>query len=177
MDGARIYNAAASMGTSLKEITTDRGVDILSLGGTKNGMMFGEAVVLINPAYAIDFLFYQKQGMQLASKMRFIAAQFNAMLSNNIWYENAGHANRMAQVLADKIATVPEVTVTQPVLVNAVFATVPETIIPFLQEQSFFYVWNETISEVRWMTSFDTTEEDIERFVTLLTNLIAKHKA
>jgi len=165
VDGARIANAAASLGVTLADITRHAGVDILSFGGTKNGMMYGEAVILFDRRYAANFRFIRKQGMQLASKMRFIAAQFEALLANDLWLRNAIHANTMAQQLATSAAVIPGVTITQNVQSNAVFAVIPHDCIARLQEYYFFYVWNEPRGEVRWMTSFDTTEEDVRNFV------------
>ena len=165
VDGARIANAAVSLGTTLKEITADVGVDVLSFGGTKNGMMYGEAVIFFDQELAADFKYIRKQGMQLPSKMRFIAAQFEAMLAGNLWRRNATHANRMAQILGGELAKLSQVKINQPVETNGVFATIPKKYIPALQKKYFFYVWDEEISEVRLMASFDTTEEDIRDFV------------
>ncbi len=171
MDGARISNAAASLGCDLRELTVDAAVDVLSFGGTKNGMMYGEAVVFFNPALATDFKYRRKQGMQLSSKMRFISAQFIAYLENDLWRKNATHANRMARLLETSVTGIPGVTITQKVQANGVFALVPPDIIPRLQKEYFFYVWDEDRSEVRWMTSYDTTEEDILKFSALLKKL------
>lgn len=168
MDGARICNAAVSLSVSFREITADAGVDVLSFGGTKNGLMYGEAIVFFNSDLARNFKYVRKQGMQLASKMRYIAAQFDALLSNGLWNKNAGHANRMARLLADEVDTIPEIKITQKVQINGVFAIIPPEIIPELQKESFFYVWDEETSEIRWMTSWDTTEEDVKGFVKLL---------
>jgi threonine aldolase len=168
VDGARIANAAASLKVRLSKMTSEAGVDVLSFGGAKNGMMYGEAVVFFNSSLAADFKFIRKQGSHLASKMRFISAQFQALLTNNLWKKNAAHANRMAQILALELAKVRHVEITQKVEANGVFAILPKEHIPALQKQYFFYVWNETTSEVRLMTSFDTTEEDITKFVALV---------
>ena len=168
MDGARISNAAASLKTSLRAITGDAGVDVLSFGGAKNGMMYGEAVVFFDPVLAQDFKYTRKQGTHLPSKMRFISAQFEALLSDDLWRQNASRANRMAQILAKELQEIPQVELTQKVESNGVFARVPPKYIPQLQKQYFFYVWDEAISEVRFMTSFDTTEEDIADFVALI---------
>jgi len=168
VDGARIANAAASLNITLKEITKDAGVDILSFGGAKNGMMYGEAVVFFDNSLARDFKYTRKQGTHLPSKMRFISAQFEALLANDLWLRNAQRANRMAQLLARELATVPQITITQQVEANGVFALLPKKYIPVLQKKYFFYVWNEETSEVRFMTSFDTTEEDISKFVALV---------
>jgi threonine aldolase len=165
VDGARLSNAAVSLDASLKEITADVGVDVLSFGGTKNGMIYGEAVVFFDSKRAAEFKYIRKQGMQLSSKMRFIAAQFEAMLSGNLWRRGPKHANRMAQLLADELGKLPQIKITQPVESNGVFAMIPRQYIPALQKKYFFYVWNEEISEVRLMASFDTTEDDIRDFV------------
>ena len=168
VDGARIANAAASLSVKLKEITRDAGVDILSFGGAKNGMMYGEAVVFFDQSLAKDFKYTRKQGTHLPSKMRFISAQFEALLTNNLWRQNAQHANRMAQLLAQQLEKVPQIRITQKVEANGVFALVPRRYVPLLQKKYFFYVWNEETSEVRLMTSFDTTEDDIAQFVSLV---------
>lgn len=168
MDGARIANAAASLGLGFKEITRDVGVDVLSFGGTKNGMMYGEAVVFFNKKHSEQFKYIRKQGMQLASKMRFISAQFESYLSNDLWLQNAMHANKMARLLANLVSEMSEIKITQKVESNGVFAIIPKELIPILQNEYFFYVWNEETSEVRWMTSFDTKEEDVYSFVELL---------
>ena len=173
MDGARIANAAVALDMNFKQFTNDAGVDILSFGGTKNGMMYGEAVVFFNLKLADDFMYTRKQGLQLASKMRYISAQFNAYLSNNQWSQTAKHANSMARLLAKELVVVPQVKITQPVQVNGVFAIVPEHIIEKLQAEYFFYMWDENRSEVRWMTSWDTTEEDIKNFVAKIKELLA----
>lgn len=168
MDGARICNAAVSLGVPLAEITASVGIDVLSFGGTKNGLMYGEAIVFFNRELERNFKYVRKQGMQLASKMRYIAAQFDAMLTDGLWHKNASHANRMARMLADEVSVIPGIEITQKVEINGVFAIVPPEIVPELQNEFFFYVWDEETSEVRWMTSWDTTEEDIREFVSLL---------
>lgn len=168
MDGARLANAAAGLGLKLRAITRDAGVDILSFGGAKNGMMYGEAVVFFDRKLAEDFKYTRKQGAQLPSKMRFISAQFEALLTDDLWHRNAEHANRMARLLAEQLAKVPQITVTQLVEANGVFAIVPRRYVPLLQKKYFFYVWNEEKSEVRFMTSFDTSVDDIADFVSLV---------
>jgi len=168
VDGARIANAAASLNVKLKETTRDAGVDILSFGGAKNGMMYGEAVVFFDKSLAKDFKYTRKQGTHLPSKMRFISAQFEALLTNDLWRQNAQHANQMAQLLAQELAKIPQITITQKVEANGVFALMPKRYVPLLQKKYFFYVWNEETSEVRLMTSFDTTEDDIADFVGLV---------
>jgi threonine aldolase len=168
VDGARIANAAASLNLNLKAITKDAGVDILSFGGAKNGMMYGEAVVFFDRNLAKDFKYIRKQGTHLPSKMRFISAQFEALFTKDLWRENAQHANHMAQLLAEELRKIPQIKITQKVEANGVFALVPKKYVPLLQKKYFFYVWNEETSEVRFMTSFDTTEEDIADFVGLV---------
>ena len=164
MDGARIANAAVSLGLDLREATRDLGVDILSFGGTKNGAMGAEAVVFFNKKFSRDFLYLRKQGMQLASKMRFISAQFEALLSNNLWRKNAEYANRMAQLLQKVISKIPNIKIVYKVEANGVFAQIPRAAIAELQKRYFFYVWDEERSLVRWMCSFDTTEQDVRQF-------------
>ncbi|HYF70379.1 MAG TPA: low specificity L-threonine aldolase [Ohtaekwangia sp.] len=172
MDGARIANAAAGLKKHLREITVDAGVDVLSFGGTKNGMMFGEAVLFFNPHLARHVKFIRKQEMQLHSKMRFIGAQFDALLSNDLWYRNATHANAMGEMLKQEIVQIPGVTITHPVDANGVFAILPKQVTEQLQQQFPFYVWNEKRGEVRLMCSFDTTPEDIRSFGSALRNLM-----
>ena len=172
MDGARLSNAAVCLGTDLRAITADAGVDVLTFGGTKNGMMYGEAVVFFNPDCSKDFKYIRKQGMQLGSKMRFISAQFEAFLSNDLWRRNAEHSNRIAQILYAGLQSIQEIRITQEVQTNAVFAVMPRELIPVLKKKYFFYDWNEDIDEVRWMTSFDTTEEDINCFVDALKEIL-----
>lgn len=165
MDGARIANAAVSLGLSLKEATRDLGIDVLSFGGTKNGLMGGEAVVFFHPRLAHDFKFLRKQGMQLNSKMRFVAVQFETLLSNQLWCRSAQHANQMAKILEAELRKLGGIEIVYPVEANGVFARIPRRAITEIQKRYFFYVWNEEESVVRWMCSFDTTEEDIREFV------------
>jgi threonine aldolase len=174
MDGARIANAAVTVGKGLREFTRDAGVDVLSFGGTKNGMMYGEAILFFNDTAREEFKYIRKQGMQLASKMRFISAQFLRYLSNKLWYETAKHANNMARLLADEASKIEGIEITQKVEANGVFAKVPPEIIPELQKEFLFYVWDHEKSVVRWMTSFDTTEQDIYDFVKLMRKLTEK---
>ena len=168
VDGARIANAAVSLNANLKEITADAGVDVLSFGGAKNGMMYGEAVVFFDKKRAEDFKYIRKQGMHLPSKMRFISAQFETLLGTDLWRRSAAHANRMARVLASELEKIPGIKLTQLVEANGVFAEIPEKFVPALQKKYFFYVWNEETSECRFMASFDTTEDDIRDFVALV---------
>lgn len=174
MDGARISNAAVSLDLDFRAFTRDCGVDVLSFGGTKNAMMLGEAVLFFNPKLTGLTKYIRKQSMQLYSKMRFVGAQFQAYFENNLWKETASHANKMAKLLEKEIIQIPEITITEPVDANGIFAAVPPEIIKPLQEKFFFYMWNEQKSEVRWMTSWDTTEDEIFEFVALIRKLLKK---
>ena len=173
MDGARLANAVVSLGLDFRTITKDAGVDILSFGGTKNGMLFAESVIFFNKVLSEDFKYIRKQSMQLASKMRFISAQFEAYLSNDLWKKNASHANNMARMLHDEVVNIKGIKITQKVESNGVFAIIPEESIRKLQKEYFFYVWDDKRSEVRWMTSYDTTETDIMNFTRLLKEIIS----
>ncbi len=164
MDGARLCNAAAALGQGLGEISGALGVDILSFGGTKNGLLLGEAVVSFHPELSRNTIFIRKQKMQLASKMRFIAAQFSALLSDGLWLENASHANHMAKLLAKKVANIPSIKIVQPVQANAVFASLPRKAINKLLKKYFFYTVDEDRNVVRWMCSWNTTEKQIADF-------------
>ena len=172
MDGARLANAAVSLGVGLNDTSGAVGVDLLSFGGTKNGLMFGDAIVAFNKDLAAALPYHQKQGLQLASKMRFMGAQFTALLSNDLWHRNAAHANRMAQCLAAGIKDMPGVKRTHPTDANAVFVCLPTECIVPLQEEFFFYVWDAKIGEVRWMTAFDTTEEDVNGFIAAIKRIV-----
>ena len=165
MDGARLFNAKVGLDCSLQAMTKDAGVDILSVGGTKVGLLFGEAVVFFDKKLAKTLRFHQKQSMQLPSKMRFISAQFHRLLKDELGTKSATHSNRMAQLLASKLSAFPEIIITKPVQTNAVFAILPKEWIAPLQEEVPFYIWNEQTNEVRLMCAFDTTEDEIERFV------------
>lgn len=171
MDGSRIANAAVSLNTEFSSFTRDAGVDVLSFGGTKNGMMFGEAVVFLNRDLAKNFKYIRKQGMQLHSKMRFISAQFEALLSNDLWKRNARHSNDMAKYFEQQLRTVKGVSITQSVDANGIFAQFPKKMIEELQKHTFFYVWNDKTSEVRLMCAFDTCREDIDNFISKLKEL------
>lgn len=168
MDGARIANAAVSLGLPFKDFTTDAGVDVLSFGGTKNGMMYGEAVCFLKPGLSDGFKYIRKQGMQLASKMRFISAQYIAYFRNNLWLKCAEHSNLMARKLAESIKNIRNIRITQPVQANGVFVVMPAEVAEIASREYFFYSWNEVISEYRLMTSWDTTEEDIISFAKVL---------
>ena len=172
LDGARISNAVASLGVSLKEATVDCGVDIMSFGGTKNGLMIGEAVLIFNDELKKYAAFYQKQTAQLFSKNRFIAAQFYALLKNDLWLRMATHANQMAAFLAESVAGLPGVTITQKVDANALFVIIPPHAVEPLRAKYRFYTWSEDTGELRWMCSFDTTREDVMDFVRALKSLI-----
>ena len=169
IDGARLFNAAAALGTTLKAATA--GADIVSLGGTKAGLMFGEAVVFLNQELYKDSQYFLKRSMQLASKMRFIACQFTAILNHNLWRDIAMHTNNMAQLLASRLEGFQQIKITQPADTNAVFATIPiEWNVP-LQSILPFYVWDEAINEVRWMCSFDLLPQHLDPFVKKITEL------
>ncbi|MBI5361581.1 MAG: threonine aldolase [Planctomycetes bacterium] len=176
VDGARLANAAAALDVPLRALTTDVGVDVVSVGGTKNGLMGAEAVVFPNGTRAADFEFVRKSGMQLASKMRFLAAQFDALFDGDLWLRSARHANHMAQRLARAVEHLPGVRLARPVEVNGVFVHLPRAAIAPLQARSYFYVWDAETCECRWMTSFDTTEEDVDRFADTVRELLEAHR-
>ena len=166
VDGARIANAAAALEASPREITKDLGVDVLTFGGTKNGLLGGEAVCFFDPGLSENVAPYvRKQAMQLASKMRFISAQFEALLSDDCWLRYASHANAMAQRLLAGVRDIPGITITRPVRANAIFATLSRDAIARVQEQFFFYCFDEALPEVRWMTHWATSESDVDAFV------------
>ncbi|GII80439.1 threonine aldolase [Sphaerisporangium rufum] len=165
MDGARLANAAAFLGCSLRDLTTDAGVDVLSFGATKNGALAGEAVVMLRPELAEPGRFLRRQTLQLASKMRFVSAQLTALLTDGLWRRNAAHANAMARRLADGIDDLPDLRIRWPVESNAVFASLPAPAISELQDRYLFHVWDPAAGVVRWMTAFDTSAEDVDRFV------------
>jgi threonine aldolase len=172
MDGARISNAAVSLGQTLRRATRDLGVDVLSFGGTKNGILGGEAVIFFNRALSGDFLYLRKQGMQLASKMRFMAVQFEALLTDDLWRRSAEHANRMARVLEEEVRKIPQVRIVWKVEANGVFAQIPQPAIERIKERYFFYPWIEDEGIVRWMCSFDTTEEDVKDFARFVSEAV-----
>jgi threonine aldolase len=172
MDGARISNAAAAQGLTLRQATRDLGVDVLSFGGTKNGLMGVEAVLFFRSELAQDFLFVRKQAMQLASKMRFMAVQMEALLTGDLWKRNAEHANRMARMLEGEVSKIPRVKIVHPVEANGVFVQIPQAAIKKIQDRYFFYVWSDEDSVVRWMCSFDTTEEDVRKFTAFVRAVI-----
>lgn len=171
VDGARIANACAALGVSLRELTTDCGIDLLTFGGTKNGLMMGECVVVFNKDLQEEARFVRKQSAQLASKMRYLSCQFTAYLTEDLWLKNAQHANAMARKLADALTDFPGVRFTQKVESNQLFLTMPREEIDHMLESYFFYFWDEAKDEIRLVTSFDTTEEDIEAFIRRLKRL------
>jgi threonine aldolase len=171
MDGARIANAAASLGLPLRAFTGDAGVDVLSFGGTKNGAVLAEAVVFFDAGLARDFRYVRKQSAQLASKSRFIAAQFLALFEGDLWLRSASHANEVTARLAEGLRAM-SVTITQEPQANEIFAILPSAVIEPLQDLCAFYVWNESTGEVRLVTSWDTTAEDIEGFLAGLRGLL-----
>lgn len=177
MDGARLSNAAAALNLPLRAFTRDAGIDVLSYGGTKNGAMLGEAIVVLTPDAADGLLYSRKFNMQLASKMRFVSAQLIALLEGDLWLRNAQHANDMARRLRDSIEqgvsnnTISGVSFTQPTQANGIFATLPHGVADQLREKFRFYDWDAARNEVRWMCSFDTTEDDVDAFVTELGRL------
>ena len=172
MDGARLCNAAAFLKVDLNEICGKVGVDVLSFGGTKNGMMYGEAVVFFDKELSKNFEFIRKQGMQLTSKMRYISAQFSAFLKADLWLHNAQHANQMAQLLAKELKRIPGLKITQKVEANMVYAVIPNHCITALQKKYYFHRFNERTCEVRLMCSFTTKKEDIFEFIEDLRKLI-----
>lgn len=174
LDGARIANAAAALGQPLRAFTRDAGVDVVSFGGTKNGLMFGEAIVVLNPEAAAGLKYIRKFNMQLASKMRFISAQLVALMEGDLWLRSARHANAMAARLRETLEAAiadgraPGLAFSQPTQANAIFATLPAGVADMLREQVRFYDWDEAKNEVRWMCAFDTTEQDVDRFAELI---------
>jgi threonine aldolase len=172
VDGARIANAAASLGQTLRQATRDLGVDVLSFGGTKNGIMGGEAVVFFDPKLSTDFLYLRKQGMQLASKMRFVAVQFEVLLTKDLWRRSAEHSNRMARLLEAELRRIPHLKIVWKVEANGVFAQIPRHAIQKIKDRYFFYMWIEEECIVRWMCSFDTTEEDVKEFATVVAEAV-----
>jgi threonine aldolase len=174
LDGARIANAAASLDAPLRAFTTDAGVDVVSFGGTKNGLMLGEAVVVFDPELAHGMLHLRKQTLQLASKMRFIAAQFDALLQDELWLRNARHANAMAQRLCEAVSDLEGVAITRRPAANALFAIIAPAVRVALQREFDFYEWDAVTGEVRWMCSWDTTEADIDAFAGALRAAVAE---
>ncbi|MEV4939640.1 threonine aldolase family protein [Streptomyces zaomyceticus] len=174
LDGARIANAAASLDVPMRAFTNAVGVDVISYGGTKNGMLFGEAVVVLNPDAVSHMKHLRKLSMQLASKMRFVSVQLEALLAKDLWLRNARHANAMAQRLAAGVHEVDGVEILYPVQANAVFARLPHDVTRRLQERFRFYFWDESAGDVRWMCAFDTTEDDVDAFLQALKEELAR---
>lgn len=173
VDGARIANAAAYLGVGLRAFTTDAGVDVLSFGGTKNGLLFGEAVVVLDPSACDGLTYLRKLDMQLTSKMRFVSAQLVALLSDDLYLRSAAHANAMAARLRAAVQDLPGVTITQATQANAVFAVLPPGVADRLRTEFRFYDWNPATREVRWMCAFDTTADDVDAFVAALRRALA----
>jgi threonine aldolase len=173
VDGSRIANAAAALDLPLRQVITDAGVDVLSFGGTKNGLMFGEAVVVLNTEAAEGLIYLRKMNMQLASKMRFVSAQLLALLDGDLWLRSARHANAMAARLAAGVATLDGVRITQQTQANAVFAALDTAVADRLRKRFRFYDWDRATHEVRWMCAWDTTEADVDAFVAALTEELA----
>lgn len=179
MDGARLWNAAAALGVPFREFTSDVGVDILSLGGTKNGLLGAEAIIVLDPDRATGLIYLRKLTMQLSSKMRFASAQLLALFDDDLGVRSAAHANAMAQRLRTALeadGTLDELAFTQDTQANAVFATVPNDVADRIREQARFYDWDRARGEVRWMTSWDTTSEDVDRFVSIVAEEFARRK-
>ncbi|MCB8904552.1 MULTISPECIES: low specificity L-threonine aldolase [unclassified Streptomyces] len=174
LDGARIANAAASLDVPMRAFTNAVGVDVISYGGTKNGMLFGEAIVVLNPDAVSHMKHLRKLSMQLASKMRFVSVQLEALLAKDLWLRNARHANAMAQRLAAGVRELDGVEILYPVQANAVFARLPHEVTRRLQERFRFYFWDETAGDVRWMCAFDTTEDDVDAFLQALKEELAR---
>lgn len=172
MDGARISNAAASLGVSLRAITRDAGVDVLSFGGTKNGLMGAEAIVVFTADAAPGLKYLTKMNMQLASKMRFASAQLVALLEGDLWHRNAHHANKMARLLRSSLDDVASLTFTNPTDANGVFVILPAGVADELRKEFRFYDWNPATGEVRWMCAWDTTADDVEAFVVAVRALV-----
>jgi threonine aldolase len=164
VDGARLANAAAALDVPLGAITTDVGVDAVSFGGTKNGLMLGEAVVFCDPALAEGFQYLRKQTLQLASKGRFLAAQFVALLEGDLWRRNAAHANAMAARLAGALLDVAGVRLIQPVQANGVFAVLPSGVAEQLRRDWRFYTWDEATGAIRLVCSWATTADEVDAF-------------
>lgn len=172
LDGSRLANAAAGLDCSLAAISTEVGADIVSFGGTKNGLMVGEVVVVLNPVLTEGMLFLRKQTLQLASKARFIAAQFDALMEGELWRANAAHANAMAARLATGVAGLPGVSVVHPVQANVVFAALPAGVADRLRSEFDFYDWDAARGEVRWMCAWDTAAEDVDRFIAAIRDAV-----
>lgn len=173
MDGARLSNAAASLGVSLRALTTDAGIDVVSFGGTKNGLLFGDAVIVLNPSAAPGIEYVRKMDMQLASKLRFLSSQLIALLEDDLWRRLANHANQMAALLRSKVDGIAGVALSHPTDANAVFAVLPNAARHRLHEVADFQDWDPATGEVRWMCAFDTTPADVECFARHIADALA----
>ncbi|MFJ3838862.1 threonine aldolase family protein [Streptomyces sp. NPDC090054] len=176
LDGARLANAAATLGASLREMTTDVGVDVLSLGGTKNGLLFGEAVIVLNEDAVRGMAHLRKTSMQLRSKMRFMSVQFEALLGGDLWLRSADRSNAMTRRLYNAVRDLPGLEISRPVQANQIFAVLPPAVTERLQKRFRFYTWDEQAGEVRWMTSFDTTEDDVDAFAAAISEELAAER-
>ncbi|MCL2098691.1 MAG: beta-eliminating lyase-related protein, partial [Bacteroidales bacterium] len=176
LDGSRLCNAAVALNIPFKAFTTDCGVDAFSFGGTKCGLLMGEIVVLLCPELSRDALYMRKQAAQLYSKMRFVSAQFEAFIANDLWKTLASHSNRMAALLGSELSKLPGIELAYPVQANGVFAAMPRKVINALLKEYFFYVWNEERNEIRLMCSFDTTKEDISAFLATAKQLLMNNE-
>ncbi|HMH59181.1 MAG TPA: beta-eliminating lyase-related protein, partial [Galbitalea sp.] len=182
MDGARVSNAAAALGVPLRDFTVDAGVDILTFGGTKNGMLYGEAIVLLDPSKSDGLIFLRKLNMQLSSKMRFVSAQLLALLGDDLYLRSASHSNAMAARLRSSLekqistGSIREgaLRFSQTTEANAVFAVLDNAAADRIRERVRFYDWDRAGGEVRWMTAFDTTEDDVDNFVAVITEELAR---
>jgi threonine aldolase len=172
LDGARISNAAAALGVPFSAFTRDAGVDIVSFGGTKNGLMGAEAIVVLNPEAVNGLIYLRKMNMQLASKMRFVSAQLIALLEGDLWLRSASHANAMAARLRSSLEGVTGVNFTQPTQANGVFTTLPPGVADELRKEFRFYDWNPATGEVRWMCAWDTAEADVDNFAAAVRRLV-----
>ena len=177
LDGARLANAAVALGCSFRQMTTDCGVDCLSFGGTKNGLLMGESAVILNPQLDVDLKYRRKQMAQLCSKMRFMAVQFEAYLTTGVWQRNAAHSNHMAQLLHNALLSIPQAKIMYPVQANSVFVKLPNKVWNALLDDYFFYLWDEEQDVVRWMCSFDTTEDDINNLIQALKQRLQEYQA
>ncbi|HEY2476289.1 MAG TPA: beta-eliminating lyase-related protein [Candidatus Cybelea sp.] len=175
LDGARLANAAVALDTDLGATSAGAGVDVLTFGGTKNGLMLGEAICFLRPGlHAGTAAFLQKQAMQLASKMRYIAAQFVALLSQDRWRTYAAHANAMTALLHERLRTIPALRITREVRCNVIFATLDRAAIERIQREYFFYIFDESLPEVRWMTHWATTPQDVEDFAACIQTAVRR---
>ena len=177
LDGARLSNAAVALGCTFRQMTTDCGVDCLSFGGTKNGLLMGESAVILNPQLDVDLKYRRKQMAQLCSKMRFMAVQFEAYLTTGVWQRNAAHSNHMAQLLHNALLSIPQAKIMYPVQANSVFVKLPNKVWNALLNDYFFYLWDEEQDVVRWMCSFDTTEDDINNLIQALKQRLQEYQA